>query len=107
MADLIDRDALVSNVSGHVISMSVCLSKEERYGMERMFNTIMNDIQIAPAVNRWISVEDALPEQSGFYLAYFTFKDGTHAIDIAYINTGCCLGSITHWMPLPEPPESE
>lgn len=58
-------------------------------------------------VNRWIPVEDALPEQSGVYLAYFTFKDGTHAIDIAYINTGCCLGSITHWMHLPEPPEKE
>lgn len=47
---LIDADTLVSMVSGHVISMSVCLSKEERYGMERMFHTIMNDIQNAPTM---------------------------------------------------------
>ena len=59
------------------------------------------------AVNQWIPCSERLPEQSGAYIAYFTFKDGTHAIDIAYINTGCCLGSITHWMPLPEPPEKE
>lgn len=56
---------------------------------------------------KWIPCSERLPEQSGIYLVFFTFKDGTHATDIAYINTGCHLGSITHWMPLPEPPEKE
>lgn len=54
---------------------------------------------------RWIPCSERMPEQSGIYLAYYTYKDGTHAIDIAYINAGNDLGSITHWMPLPEPPK--
>lgn len=95
--DLIDRDAAHDAIGFERCDRSCtdCPTKCT------WFFTIKN----IPAVNRWISVEDALPEQSGVYLAYFTFKDGTHATDIAYINTGCHLGSITHWMPLPEPPK--
>ena len=91
-ADLIDRDAVLSILAG-------LARTQGEY--DASYDKLM---QIPPA-NRWISVEDALSEQDGFYLAYFTFKDGTHATDIAYINTGCNLGSITHWMPMPEPPE--
>lgn len=78
---------------------------------------------------RWISVEDKLPDEKGEYLtydqwgygaviktAYWTPKyDGFdeylsgraiwHNYDSEY---GCYeLTGITHWMPLPEPPEVE
>ena len=58
--------------------------------------------------NKWISVKDRLPESDGFYLAWYTFKDGGHARDIFYYNCGSPISStITHWMLLPEPPKSE
>lgn len=56
----------------------------------------------------WISVKDRLPEIDGFYLCWFTFEDGVHGYDIFYYNCGVSLpSSLTHWRPLPEPPESE
>ena len=63
--------------------------------------------QFANMQNEWISVKDRLPDKDGFYLAYYTFKDGRHACDIFYHN--CCgtsiSSAITHWMILPESPK--
>lgn len=66
-------------------------------------------------MNEWISVEDRLPEKDGRYLCRYGFGS------IDYLITGCLsyiatdqephwqhasMGLIvTHWMPLPEPPE--
>jgi hypothetical protein len=59
-------------------------------------------------VNGWISVKDRLPESDGFYLAWYTFKDGGHALDIFYFNAGSPISNaITHWQHLPEPPKGE
>jgi hypothetical protein len=59
----------------------------------------------------WISVKDRLPEEDDDYLVYGEDHRG-------FIFTGCdwfvvdCKdwwnnphGQVTHWMPLPEPPE--
>ena len=57
---------------------------------------------------RWVSVKDRLPDKDGFYLAYYTFKDGGHACDLFYFDVGSPISNaITHWMPLPQKPESE
>ena len=53
---------------------------------------------------QWVSVEDRLPEDSGYYL---TFEIDSN-LYIVYYNEdeGCLLASdTTHWMPLPAPPE--
>ena len=56
----------------------------------------------------WVSVKDSLPEKDGFYLAWFTFKGNGHTRDIFYYNCDAPMpSSVTHQMPLPEPPESE
>lgn len=89
-------------------------------------------IENAPAVNRWIPVEDALPEKSGEYLVYTEYED----VFKCYFEkendpeedecqwgfyqdyrdpdtlgwagtTWTAVETVTHWMPLPEPPESE
>ena len=64
-------------------------------------------------INQWISVKDRLPGESGYYL-YFAdnpYKGLQDGIGVSYfmhkakewkkVYTPC----VTHWMPLPEPPE--
>lgn len=67
-------------------------------------------IENAPAVNRWISVEDALPE---VYEKVLTYNDEGIIHDNFRLNlrdgsVGWSQGwGITHWQPRPEPPEKE
>lgn len=66
----------------------------------------------------WISVKDRLPDKSGEYLVYSEFKycfiveyskkhDLFNASDEMTVNeaNNMAVGRVTHWMPLPEPPE--
>lgn len=69
--------------------------------------------------NKWISVNDRLPEKNGMYLIFspYTNKEGgivycnrflTKGNPIFPANSFESLSKVTHWMPLPEPPkESE
>lgn len=59
----------------------------------------------------WISVEDRAPDIEEPALIYLFYKDMETAI---YVGEGewevqqdlyFCEGDVTHWMPLPEPPE--
>lgn len=77
--------------------------------------------------NKWISVKDRLPEKSGYYLrckmehgveAYPDFVESTY-YSAAHKMWNCrdwhdlecakctAIDGITHWMPLPDPPEVE
>lgn len=69
-------------------------------------------------VPAWISVEERLPEKSGQYLTYNEFgwfNAYSYSIIHKQWNTqdwmseksakGLGINSITHWMPLPKPPE--
>lgn len=69
-------------------------------------------------MNEWISVKDRLPEiHSPDVLAYDgknQFISGRWGVgNTVYFQTnncGCCnsgMGEITHWMPLPKPPEEK
>ena len=52
---------------------------------------------------RWISVEDELPKEKGWYLIYDSSM--SHDVCMWY---GDCWGNcynITHWMPIPEAPK--
>lgn len=56
--------------------------------------------------NQWISVEDRLPELGIWVLTF----DGASGIWIGYCFDGVwiiqgAISTVTHWMPLPEPPE--
>lgn len=60
-------------------------------------------------VRRWIPCSERTPDMPGDYLVctkneYY----GTKNVSKRYFNGGCWSGrwtNITHWMPLPEPPE--
>ena len=78
---------------------------EGTIGHERPLTAIVN----APTVGCWISVKDRLPEKDGDYLVYSTFElvDRLRFFDGVWWDYGaeCQPGVVTHWMPLPEPPE--
>lgn len=67
----------------------------------------------------WISVKDRLPEKGGTYICRYGFDHGdglgeyrttgclayfTHTVEPQWQHASMGL-SVTHWMPLPEPPE--
>lgn len=64
-------------------------------------------------MDEWISVKDRLPDAEGRYIVYATISKAYNVIYYGCLNwTGnawdCSFGAnITHWMPLPEPPEGE
>ena len=64
----------------------------------------------------WISVKDELPEDSTkvfclsihkmVYAAWF-IKDDIEFFPYAHGASDVPIGSVTHWMPLPEPPNQD
>jgi len=60
-------------------------------------------------MNEWISVKDRLPEEDILVLVFIPYwrKISTDRLG----KDGCWRGAfgeaITHWMPLPEPPQHE
>ena len=67
-------------------------------------------------VQEWISVDDRLPEDIGYYLVVYRDKyNGSTSIALDnYVKCGAgewwaseFTRNITHWMPLPEPPKGE
>ena len=108
MADLIDRDAVAYKVKS-------CITIPADNEWDSGYNTAMAEakqyIENAPAVNRWIPCSERLPES--FIYVLCAGRDGIGILryigskwldDEAHAYT---TNEITHWMPLPEPPESE
>ena len=101
--DLIDRDALIAEYD-HV-----------HVGAPGGARKLMQD---APAVNRWIPCSERLPEvDTDVIVFYSSWRDKT--IQVAHLNYDKLTfelsdgeyhfpaSAVTHWMPLPEPPEKE
>lgn len=67
---------------------------------------------IALENSKWVSVKDRLPEKRGLYLCYYKYEpDSPNVIcENTYLGSGLWqseMSKITHWMPIPEPPEEE
>jgi hypothetical protein len=107
---LIDADALLKYMCGACLNPEAqCIQTECYLYREK------KRIEAAPAVNRWIPVEDALPEKDKSYITYAeTTKYCNHneipeelRINILYFNgeewydEECIYYNVTHWMPLP------
>ena len=64
-------------------------------------------------MSEWISVEDRLPDIDDCVLAYFCGGDGIVIVGVSSHVRACMacdeyspyLSGISHWMPLPTPPE--
>lgn len=115
---LIDADALKESIRKvSCIRSFVNLLPSEK--------AIIDQIDSAPTIGGWISVKDRLPEAkmpdadgnitfSDYVLTYQTYKDGFSWVtaDTCRVDHGVWMhevpGSgckVTHWMPLPEPPQ--
>lgn len=54
----------------------------------------------------WISVEERLPERNGRYLTHCNIENQSLVCVLYYCKIGGFNeGTVTHWMPLPEPPK--
>ena len=64
-------------------------------------------------MSEWISVEERLPKEDGDYLIYGVDHRGFVIMGSDWFDTKCKdfwnnpHGAVTHWMPPPDPPESE
>ncbi len=60
-------------------------------------------------MSEWISVKDRLPESDDYVLCYRDSCGLSSRIMVGFYLRGkwtCgAIGNVTHWMPLPEPPE--
>ncbi len=56
----------------------------------------------------WISVDERLPERNGRYLTHCKIEGQSLVCILYYCNVGGFNeGTVTHWMPFPEPPKGE
>ena len=97
--DLVDRKAVLDEIT-------------EEYNRRREYHGLKL-AWIHLAVNKvgspWISAEERLPETDDHVLCCTRTKKGTANVVVGYYMDGlwrCGMNSnVTHWMPLPEPPE--
>lgn len=113
MGDLIARDDVLSEINK--------LDEDVHFGFEkRVLHALYLHICHIPVVNIWISIKDKIPKPNKKYLTYAEttkycnhpeiYEDGR--INVLYYNgeewydEECAAYNVTHWMQLPEKPES-
>lgn len=114
--DLIERDAALALIDC-CLGNSLGGRKEFDSGLMQARKFVLR----TPAVDRWISVEDALPEKDKSYITYAeTTKYCNHneisedsRINVLYFDGDewydgeCRYYNVLYWMPLPESPKKE
>lgn len=119
MNDLIDRSALVLKQKAHADLFAGSTVHDDIVRRDEAMMALAEIIN-APSANRWISCNDKLPEKHGEYMVCFGMCDctlnGTDVIDKRYYGEksdgtvgwhSLCSSDITHWMPMPKPPERD
>ena len=111
MARYIDADEIISQIESNTAeTWGKGLGRAWWSHAVMLKDNIVRLIRRAPTADvapkaEWISVEERLPEKHGRYLAAFT---DTRVDTVTYTKIGWFYEkrcSITHWMPLPEPPK--
>ena len=113
----IDADALIMRLSDWALGASPNESDrgETRALRQREYDTIEHCVGVivsSPTVDDWISVKDRLPEPPAQCLVFSDKARRPRGMETAtYTNLGWMTAAyfpeITHWMPLPEPPEED
>lgn len=119
---LIDADELIRNLESIISDYTSNGIYPEKFGIDD-FIDVVKEIPTLPAP-QWISVEDRLPGENGEYIVTACDEgepyDGTIWNDTVVVCAEYCGGCwtwyengteysldgiVTHWMPMPEPPE--
>jgi hypothetical protein len=95
MADLIERDPVIKAIAERQDKATTGTEDCALY-------TAIKIVRDAPAVNRWIPRSERLPGDGEEVLCYSLDWGAI----VTYVDRFDLL-RVTHWMPLPEPPESE
>lgn len=126
MADLIERDALLLKQKAHADLFADSTVHDDIVKRDEA-TAALAEIINAPAVNRWIPVEDALPEIKEYHISETVLcycDSGALAIarleanGFGQVGFNCekddeyhhSAGKVLYWMPIPEipePPEKE
>lgn len=95
----------------------IVIKASDEFPIDRAVPSGLVAEEIAAVQNEWISVEDRLPEEDGFYIVafrtggkYFShFNNGIFRNVHSHQEYGVtAFGddlTVTYWMPLPQPPE--
>ena len=111
---LIDADELIRNLEGIISDYTSNGIYLEKFGIDD-FIDVVKEIPTLPAP-QWIRVEERLPGWSGDYICVSRDKNGREWVIPAewsremktwFGRFGEIRNKVTHWMPLPEPPEGE
>ena len=112
--DLILRGDALKAIRQRCISEHLPFKSNTPVGA-RVFDALAAVYQVKPYKDvccKWISVKDRLPEVR---LIVFAYESSTNNISFAFrergsenfvdCGSGYYLNTVTHWMPLPKPPE--
>ena len=123
MARAIDGDKLVENLRliATCWSVSPYVSKEKHNGAIDMLREVEREVKKAPLLtppNKWVSVEERLPNSQEDVLVVAFWHERWQTMVGWHSDMGkkwCVItphgerepGGVTHWMPLPAPPERQ
>lgn len=74
-------------------------------GLSCYVSELLPSYYFPPKKDGWISVKDRLPEKDEYVLCFCNIGDGFQAIFHYGKERKFDGTAVTHWMPLPEPPE--
>ena len=109
MAKYIELEALVDN-------LNLLARHEDEYRRNVILGVVAtiratNPADVAPVVHgRWISVKDRLPKNDEIVIIC-TDKNFIYAGELIgdtwFLDNDSWTATVTHWMPLPQPPKGE
>ena len=109
MSDLISREELLNEIN--LLKESPWCNDDYttvKLVRKDAIDVVERCVEKAPGVPQWISVKDRLPKKRTEVLAVISLGIMVVAwYDREWSYNGITLHNVTHWMPLPELPESE
>ena len=114
MAEYIDREAAIKSICHEKCRTEYGKCQKGKHD-DKIILCVCDFLRFLPAVSvpQWISVKDRLPEEKpepDLYLVATEDEESRLFVELDLLICGKWYNygaSVTHWMPLPEPPKGE